>query len=130
MGGVPATYENGGASAVVDPAGGIRAFYLAPAGVRYAECSTSCANSGNWQRATLASASSSATAIALGADGRVHGLFFRPDSLWYATSAAACGNTANLPLASILTAPPRCCYLNGLPSLVVGSHNQPQSLAA
>ncbi len=130
MADVPATYENGGASAVVDPAGGIRAFYLAPAGVRYAECSTSCANSGNWQRATLASASSSATAIALGADGRVHGLFFRRDSLWYATCAAACGNAANWQLASILTAPPSCCYLDGLASLVVGSDNRLHALAS
>jgi hypothetical protein len=113
----------GGVSAVVDPVGGIHALYLAPTGVRYAECPASCTTVSNWQGATLDSAALPATALALGADGRLHALYFHYPSLWYATCAAACGSSASWQRGAIATRQ-ACCHLNGWATIAIGSDNR------
>ena len=118
---------SGGASAVVDPAGGIHALYLARDGVRYAACPAVCTNAANWQRATLDSANSPATALALAGDGRLHALYFRSGNLWYATCATACGDSTNWQRGAIAP-PPTCCHLNSWTALAIGSDNRLHAL--
>ncbi|HEY6853776.1 MAG TPA: hypothetical protein VI139_05985 [Gemmatimonadales bacterium] len=125
--------EPGGASAVLDAAGVLHAVYEAPSGLRYAECSLDCSNQGSWRFATLDAPGTlaTATAIAVGGDGRVHVLYpqlRRGDTLSYATCASACSDSANWQLSGVFWAPAGAVRLPTSLSLAVGPDNRLHAL--